>query len=157
MPRADGPFKVLERINDNAYKLELPADFGVSPTFNIADLKPYLGEEDELESRTTQMQEGEDDEDISSINTTTPATQQGPLTRARARQLNYQVKSFLAVQTSSSMNGVLLNPCDDFLMLRNLGLEPDWRESKHDKKASVDDQIGPYQFGPLGRGNFVRP
>jgi hypothetical protein len=42
LPRADGPFKVVERINDNAYKLNLPADFGVSPTFNIADLKPYL-------------------------------------------------------------------------------------------------------------------
>jgi hypothetical protein len=55
MPRADGPFKVLEMINENAYKLDLPADFGVSPTFNIADLKPYLGEEDELESRMTQM------------------------------------------------------------------------------------------------------
>ena len=40
LPRADGPFKVVERINDNAYKLDLPADFGVSPTFNIADLKP---------------------------------------------------------------------------------------------------------------------
>ena len=53
MPRADGPFKVLEKINDNAYKLELPADFGVSPTFNIANLKPYLGEEDELPSRTS--------------------------------------------------------------------------------------------------------
>jgi hypothetical protein len=64
MPWADGPFKVSERINDNAYKLDLPVDFGVSPTFNIADLKPYLGEDDELESRMTQMQEGEDDEDI---------------------------------------------------------------------------------------------
>ena len=47
------PFKVLEKINDNAYKLELHADFALSPTFNIADLKPYLGEEDELPSRTT--------------------------------------------------------------------------------------------------------
>jgi hypothetical protein len=55
LPRAKGPFKVLEKVNDNAYKLELPADFGVSPTFNIADLRPYLGEEDEYESRTTQM------------------------------------------------------------------------------------------------------
>ncbi|KAK1648844.1 hypothetical protein QYE76_066649 [Lolium multiflorum] len=47
MPRAAGPFKVLEKINDNAYKLELPAELGpVSPTFNIADLKPYFGEEE---------------------------------------------------------------------------------------------------------------
>jgi hypothetical protein len=36
--RADGPFKILEKINDNAYKLELPLEFGVSPTFNISDL-----------------------------------------------------------------------------------------------------------------------
>ena len=70
MPRADGPFKVLEKINDNAYKLELPADFGVSPTFNIADLKPYLGEEDELPSRTTSFQEGEDDEDMTTLDMT---------------------------------------------------------------------------------------
>ena len=58
MHRADGPFKILEKINDNAYKFELPPEFGVSPTFNISDLKPYLGEEDELESRTTPIQEG---------------------------------------------------------------------------------------------------
>ncbi|WVZ58317.1 hypothetical protein U9M48_008598 [Paspalum notatum var. saurae] len=70
MPRADGPFKIIEKINDNAYKLELPPEFGVSPTFNIADLTPYLGEEDELESRTTSLQEGEDDEDISPMYTT---------------------------------------------------------------------------------------
>jgi hypothetical protein len=42
MSRADGPFKVHEKINENAYKLDLFADFGASPTFNITDLKPYL-------------------------------------------------------------------------------------------------------------------
>jgi hypothetical protein len=73
----------------------------------------------------TQMQEGEDDEDIPSNDTTTPTAQQGPMTRARARQLNYQVKSFLALKMSSSLNGVLLKSCDDFLMLRNMGEEPD--------------------------------
>jgi len=42
MPRADGPFEVLEYINDNAYKVDLPGDYGVSATFNIADLSCYL-------------------------------------------------------------------------------------------------------------------
>jgi hypothetical protein len=55
IPRADGPFKIIEKINDNAYKLELPPEFGVSPNFNISDLRPYLGEEYVLESRTTSI------------------------------------------------------------------------------------------------------
>jgi hypothetical protein len=38
MSRADGPFKILEKINDNAHKLEWPPEFGVSLTFNISDL-----------------------------------------------------------------------------------------------------------------------
>jgi hypothetical protein len=102
-PRANGPFKVLERINDNAYKLDLAADFGVSPTFNIADLKPYLGENDELESRTTQMQEGEDDEDITTSDTSTPTQNRviaGPITRARAHHFNQQVSSLLSSSSS---------------------------------------------------------
>jgi hypothetical protein len=83
MPRADGPFKFLEKITGNAYKLDLLADFGISPTFNIADLKPYLGEEDDLELRLTQMQEGEDDVDINTSDTSTPTHNQifGPITR----------------------------------------------------------------------------
>jgi hypothetical protein len=55
MSRAAGPFKFLAKINDNAYKLELPPEFGVSPTFNISDLRPYFQEEDEMPSRTTSM------------------------------------------------------------------------------------------------------
>jgi hypothetical protein len=43
MSRAIGPFKILAEINDNAYKLELPPEFGVSPSFNISDLRPLLG------------------------------------------------------------------------------------------------------------------
>jgi hypothetical protein len=79
------------------------------------------------------------------------------MTRARARELNYQVNSFLAVHKPSCMNGVLLNSCDAFLNHRILGHELDWRESNYDKKTSVDDLMGPYQFGPPGGGNFGRP
>jgi hypothetical protein len=46
MPRAAGPVKVLTKINDNAYIINLPAEFGVSTSFNVADLKPYLGEDE---------------------------------------------------------------------------------------------------------------
>ena len=63
MPRTIDPFKIIEKINDNAYKLELLPKNEVSPTFNIANLKLYMGEEDELESRISPLQEGEDDED----------------------------------------------------------------------------------------------
>jgi hypothetical protein len=83
MFHVDGPFKILEKINDNAYKLELPPEFGVCPTFNISDLRPYLGEEDEVSSSTTSNQEGEDDEDITTLDTTTHSIEvQGPITRS---------------------------------------------------------------------------
>jgi hypothetical protein len=71
--RADGPFTVIEKTNDNAYKVELPPEFGVSHTFNISDLRPYLGEEDEVLSRMTSSQEGKDDEDITASDTTIPS------------------------------------------------------------------------------------
>jgi hypothetical protein len=85
MPRAAGPFKVLQKINDNAYVLDLPAEYGVSSSFNVADLKPYVGEDEELPSRATSIQEGEDDEDINPDKGTTTLTKPaqappGPLT-----------------------------------------------------------------------------
>jgi hypothetical protein len=83
MSRAAGPFKILAKINDNAYKLELPPEFGVSPKFNISDLRPYLREEDEMPSRTTLMQEGEDDEEINTSATIIPSVEiLVPITRS---------------------------------------------------------------------------
>ena len=34
-PRGDGPFQVLERINDNAYKIHLLGEYNVGVTFNV--------------------------------------------------------------------------------------------------------------------------
>jgi hypothetical protein len=53
MSCAAGPYKVLTKIHDNTYTLELPPDLGISPTFNILDMKPYMGEEYELMLRMT--------------------------------------------------------------------------------------------------------
>ncbi|GJX88021.1 RNA-directed DNA polymerase [Tanacetum coccineum] len=63
-PRADGPFRVLKRINDNAYQIDLPGHYGVSATFNVADLAPYTAEDEfDGDSGTSHFLEGEDDTD----------------------------------------------------------------------------------------------
>jgi hypothetical protein len=138
MPRAASPYKILKKINDNAYKLELPLEFRVSPTFNIADLKPYLGEEDELESRTTPLQEGEDDDDITPMdsNNTPLVDVQGPITRSRARQLNSRVSSFLCTYSCAFENSVLPN---ELIVLRNEGKD---QQGHGEGLGGVEDQQG---------------
>ena len=34
----DGPFQVLKKVNDNAYKLDILSEYNVSATFNISNL-----------------------------------------------------------------------------------------------------------------------
>ena len=82
-----------------------------------------MGEEDELPSRTTSFQEGEDDEDINTIVTpTTPtATYTRPITRARAHQLNYQVLPFLGNDSNVHEN-MMLSKLDTFVCLQMKGL-----------------------------------
>ena len=61
MPRGDGPFQVLKRINDNAYELDMPDTFLGSHTFNINDLTPFsVGLQN---SWSNSLQLGEYDED----------------------------------------------------------------------------------------------
>jgi len=41
--RSVGPFKILKKINSNAYVVDLSPDFGVSFSFNIEDMIAYKG------------------------------------------------------------------------------------------------------------------
>jgi len=62
MARGDCPFKVLDKVNDSAYKLELLDDIGVSPTFNVGDLTHYSDDEDDGDDlRANHNQDGEDE------------------------------------------------------------------------------------------------
>ena len=45
MPWADGPYEIIEQINDNAYKVDWLDDYGVSATFKVVDLSPYLDDD----------------------------------------------------------------------------------------------------------------
>jgi hypothetical protein len=59
-PRGDGPFQILERINDNAYKVDLPGEYGVSATFIVSDLTLFDVGDD---SKSNPFEERGDDAD----------------------------------------------------------------------------------------------
>ena len=81
-------------------------DYGVSTTFNVADLTPYFGLE-ESESGTTPFQEGEDDEaistkqdvnqahDVEDINQAREQVNMGLITRSRAKKLQQELNVLL--------------------------------------------------------------
>lgn len=88
-PRGDGPFKVLKRVGDNAYVLELPGEYGVSATFNVGDFTLYEGLDEELEdSRWIPFQDREDDK--GSPTPQVPAFE-GPITRARGKKIQREL------------------------------------------------------------------
>uniref|UniRef100_A0A151UGN9 Transposon Ty3-I Gag-Pol polyprotein n=1 Tax=Cajanus cajan TaxID=3821 RepID=A0A151UGN9_CAJCA len=87
-PRGDGPFQVLKKINNNAYVLDLPSEYGVSPSFNISDLSLFTGvdeqDEDSLDLRSNLLQEGGGDGG---------PWAKGPTTRAMTKRMHEEWSS----------------------------------------------------------------
>ena len=74
----------MERINDNAYKLDLPGEYSVSAIFNVSDLSPFdIGDD----SRTNHSQEeGNDEGTTNKWSVDSVQLPIGPVTRARAKR-----------------------------------------------------------------------
>jgi len=41
LPRGDGPFQILRKINNNAYELDLHSSYNISNSFSVSDLSPF--------------------------------------------------------------------------------------------------------------------
>ncbi|WMV59651.1 hypothetical protein MTR67_053036 [Solanum verrucosum] len=96
MPRGDGPFQVHERLNNNAYKIDLPPEYQVHNTFNVCDLSLFLtiNDDDMSNFRTNSFQETEND-----------AIQipSRPFTRIQARDLQNMQGLFMKLEILGMM------------------------------------------------------
>jgi hypothetical protein len=159
MPRGDGPFRVLAKINDNAYKIDLPPSYGMSNTFNVASLLPYTSE-DTSESRTTPFQGEEDDTTTSLSNMLQPpshttSTQvqptssltqvfDGPITHSRAKKLQQEVHALLyEFQLNTNENFMLPKSC--MLILLKFTKE----EGQNISKANQQEELCPSQSSAI--------
>ena len=100
-PRGDGPFQVVARISDNAYKFDLPSKYNVSATFNVADLSPFDFEG--ADSRMNPLEErGNDVISSSKLRSKDPQAsqdplqvQQGPMTRSKTKKIQEALLIFI--------------------------------------------------------------
>ncbi|KAI9194093.1 hypothetical protein LWI28_003055 [Acer negundo] len=104
LPRGDDPFQVIERINDNAYKLDLPGEYNVSASFNVSDLSPFdVG--DNL--KTNPFQEGGNDENKEAAPRDPLHVLASPIIRAWAKRFK------------ETLNGLIQDTCADFEVLKS--------------------------------------
>ncbi|XP_012853151.1 PREDICTED: uncharacterized protein LOC105972719 [Erythranthe guttata] len=138
LPRGDGPFQVVERINDNANKLELPGEYGVSNSFNVSDLSPFdVGDAD---LRTNLSQEGENDANGTirdEVHQEPLSLPSGPITRLRAKRFKEALYGLIQEEVEMANNwrpNMSSNPCTSPFTIQ---MDPNQIEGKSITKISV--------------------
>jgi len=86
---------VLEKINDNAYKIDLPSEYNVSATFNVSDLSLFDADGGTLDLRTNPFQERGSDEDTTKDKG--HEALEGPMTRGRLKQTQHVIETRLVI------------------------------------------------------------
>jgi len=84
MPRGYGSFQIIEKINDNTYKINFPDDYRVNVTFNIS----YLSLFDVDDKSRSNWFEERGDNTIQPISKDPLIILRGPITRVRAKNFN---------------------------------------------------------------------
>ena len=105
MPRADGPFEILEHINDNAYKVDLSSDYGVSTTFSIPDLSPYLDDNYLKDLRANSLSQGENHGGSSLSVMTSPVNLSPIACKGKLKEVLFQA---LGMHSNSEHHGQLV-------------------------------------------------
>nr|GEW76399.1 reverse transcriptase [Tanacetum cinerariifolium] len=118
-PRSDGPFRILAKVNDNAYKVDLPGEYSVSGTFNVANLQPYFDPEEPLPSlRTNSCDEGEDvshtEEEPAGV------TDHSNPTHIGLKWVKANIEKYMLWTSSSEIGVALVTARDKRLKIHNL-------------------------------------
>ena len=94
MPRGDSPCQVIRRTNNNSYQLDLPGEYNISATFNVADLSPYFADSD---LTTNPFEEEENDAgNVGDVqHSAMIEAPEGPITRARAKRFKEHLNLFM--------------------------------------------------------------
>ena len=88
LPRGDQLFQVLEHINDNAYKFDLPGEYGVSVIFNVSNLSPFFVD-DALDLRANPSKDEKNDDGVQADHRPNGSSVKVPIstiTRAHAKR-----------------------------------------------------------------------
>jgi hypothetical protein len=111
LPRGDGPFQIVERINDNAYKLDLPGEYNISATFNVSELSLFDVGDD---SRSNPFEERGNDENQQALLKDPLHVPVGPITRARSKKIKEALNGLIQdIWADPTMGHSKLGPKED--------------------------------------------
>ena len=128
IPRGDGPFQVLERINDNAYKLDLLDKYNVSVNFTVTNLRPF-DVSDYLRTNPFQ-EEGNDGGMAREWSADLFEIPLGPMTQARAKRFEEALN--VLIRDTQVEEAHVFNSNEETKMVHIIKVNPDFdQELRH--------------------------